>query len=473
MGQEIEDTRFDARDFQEFERRLRAETALLEEWIAAGALGSGDPVVGFELEACLVDSAGRPSGVNEQLLDELKNPLVVPELATFNVELNGPPQRLAGRPFSTMANDLGATVGSCNRAAQGLGATLALVGILPTAYVEDFSLRNMSGWRRYRALNEQVLRLRKGCPLRLDIKGRDRLRIEHHDVMLEAAATSFQIHLQLDPARAARAYNLSKMLSAPMVALSANSPYLFGFDLWDETRIPLFEQAVAVGASDLDKRVSFGIRYVEHSIMECFSANLARYPILLPQLLDDPVEQLSHLRLHNGTIWRWNRPLIGFDANGRPHLRLEHRVVPAGPTVVDDVANAAMYCGALFGMSEAEQHPERRLPFPTARSNFYAAARDGLGAEIVWLDGRRVSVAVLTRDVLLPLAEDGLRRLEIASDEIEQWLGIIRARLESGRNGVEWQRGYVARHGADMEELTLAYLDRQATGAPVHEWSME
>jgi hypothetical protein len=330
----------------------------------------------------------------------------------------------------------------------------------------------MSPLNRYRALNEQVFKLRQGKPIVLDIEGRQPLHLRHADVMLESATTSFQIHLQVNAERAARVYNLSKIVSGPMVAVCANSPFLFGHELWDETRIPLFEQSISVGASDLTKRVSFGIRYVFESILENFTANLQRYPVLLPHLLDEPIETLAHLRLHNGTIWRWNRPLIGFDANGRPHLRIEHRVVPAGPSVVDCIANAALYFGLVTGLATVEDDLEKKLGFLRARSNFYAAARYGLAAELFWADWRQINVVDLMHKVLLPRARAGLVLLGVDAREIEQWLGVIEGRLARRQTGASWQRAWVERYGQDMSGLTLAYLEHQQSGQPVHEWSV-
>jgi hypothetical protein len=234
----------------------------------------------------------------------------------------------------------------------------------------------------------------------------------------------------------------------------------------------LFEQSVEVGASELDKRVSFGIRYAYKSIQECFEANLTRYPPLLPMLMDEPQEQLAHLRLHNGTIWRWTRPLVGFDADGSPHLRIEHRVVPSGPSVPDAIANAAMFYGAACALACQPEGLELRLPFERARSNFYAAARSGLRGEVVWLDGRRIGLQALISDILIPLAREGLVRLGIAAEESRYWLGIIAERVARGQNGAAWQRAYVERHGPDMEALTGAYLERQASGLPVHVWPL-
>lgn len=470
MGQEIEHSQFAQDDFAAFDERLRQETALLESWFRDQEFSERAERGGFELEAWLVDKQARPAGINQAYLERLDNPLVVPELATFNVELNSTPQTLEGDALSRMAQELETNWVNCNRVAEEFDARLGMVGILPSLEEDHLTLAYMSPLQRFRALNEQILRLRAGCPIELHVRGRDQLHLQHADVMLESAATSFQVHLKVTPAEASRVYNASKVLSAPMVAACANSPYLFGHDLWDETRIPLFEQSVAVGHSDLTKRVSFGIRYTQESVMECFQANLARYPVILPQLMDEPLESLPHLRLHNGTIWRWNRPLIGFDPDGRPHLRIEHRVVPSGPTVSDCIANAAFYFGAVRGLVDQPVPVESRLLFDQAKNNFYTAARDGLNTQIQWLDRQRVSISELILEELLPLAHGGLRSLGLDADESEQWLGIIEARVRTGRTGCVWQRSHVARHGRDMPALTQAYLELQRGGTPVHEW---
>jgi hypothetical protein len=204
--------------------------------------------------------------------------------------------------------------------------------------------------------------------------------------------------------------------------------------------------------------------------MECFEANLERYPILLPRVMDEPVERLAHLRLQNGTIWRWNRPLIGFDEAGKVHLRIEHRVVPAGPSIDDAIANAAFYFGAVCGLAHLRKPPESQLAFKAAKENFYRGAKYGLRAEMQWLDGKRYSVSELSLKKLLPLARDGLRSMEIDKSEIDDWLGIIEARVATGRNGAVWQRCWVQENGLDMKSMTQAYLECQNSGALVHEW---
>lgn len=472
MGQEIACSQFDPQDYAAFSARLRAETEILTQWFADGTLECDEVTGGFELEAWLVGPDMSPVPRVEALLARLNDPRVVPELATFNTEINGAAESLSADALSVLAAELAGTLERCNGVASGLDARLLLVGILPTVTPAHLTVAHMTPWARYRALNDRILALRHERPLILDIQGRDHLHLEWQDVMLESAATSFQIHLKVPASLGARAYNASKILSGPMVALGANSPFLFGRDLWDETRVPLFEQAVSVGGPILQERVNFGFRYAEHSILETFQANLDRYPVLMPQLMEAPPERLAHLRLHNGTIWRWNRPLIGFDQQGRPHLRIEHRVLPSGPTVSDCIANAALYFGATWDLIRDPEPPELRLPFLQARTGFYTCAREGLESQIRWLDGNLHPVrAVLAQD-LLPRARAGLADLGLDRAEIDHWLGILKDRLELGCTGARWQRAWVEQHGPDMVGLTAAYLERQRGGRPVHEWSL-
>ena len=477
MGQEIEESRFTPEDFVEYAKCLRRETELLGQWFRDGLFSARDRMGGFELEAWLVDDAVRPAPVNDTFLKRLDNPMVVPELARFNVELNDHPQHLWGSALSRFEASLGSTWNQCRKTAADLQTQLLMIGILPTVQESELNQQNMSDLKRYRALNEQVLRMREGEPLELDIHGRQHLSTTHRSVMLEAATTSFQLHLKIHPRDAVHAYNAGIILSAPMVAATANSPYLFGHDLWDETRIPLFEQSVAVGGmADAShgplRRVTFGSGYARESIMECFVENEQHYPVMLPMQFHDGLEQMSHLRLHNGTIWRWNRPLIGFDYDGIPHLRIEHRVVPGGPTIVDAIANAALFFGLMQVLIDAVEPAEPRIPFATARDNFYAAARYGLDARITWYDGEKGTLRSLLLQQLLPQARSGLESLEIDRNDIERYLGVIEARLQSGQTGAAWQRAWVARHGDDMAAMTAAYLARQDAGRPVHAWDL-
>ncbi len=476
MGQDIYNTHFQRSDFDAFGRALELETALLAEWFAQGRFTDEREMAGFELEIWLVDHDCCPAPVNEQYIALAGDQPVVAELARFNIELNTSPQRLTGSLLSDLHRELGEYWGEGKRFAQQLDAELVMIGVLPTVEPSQLTLANMSPVKRYRALNEQILSLRGGAPLELDIEGEEHLQMRHGDVMLEAVATSFQIHRQIGAQQAVRFYNAAHILSAPMVAVSANSPYLFGHDLWDESRIPLFEQSVAVAGSNRgvcggQGRVTFGSAYLNDSIHECFQRNRDCYPALLPVCLDEPSSLLPHLRLHNGTLWRWNRPLIGFDNAGVAHLRLEHRVVPAGPTIIDMVANAALFYGLLEVLARQAVAPEASLGFEQARGNFYRAAKQGLAAEVVWLGGKRVNVAELLRQ-LLPLARRGLRMLGMVPADINLYLGVIEGRLRTGQNGAAWQRAYIAKHGRDFFAMTRAYLERQECDQPVHEWGV-
>jgi hypothetical protein len=472
MGQEITDSRFDAAAFAEFRKRLDAETRLLGEWLAEGRVESGKRRFGFEVEGWLIDEAGRPAPQNQAFLRDVDDALVVPELALFNFEINSAPLLLEGDALSSMHDELLTRWRHCERHAAGLGLRPLMTGILPTVRATDLTPSNMSPMQRYRAINDQVFRLRHGAPIVIDIEGAEHLIHRHHDVMLESATTSLQIHVEVDAAESARAFNVCKMISAITVGASSNSPFLFGRQLWRETRIPLFEQAVAVGGSDYSKRVTFGVRYARDSILECFEANRTRYPVLLPDVMAQPPEALAHLRLHNGTVWRWNRPLIGFDDTGLPHCRIEHRVVAAGPTPRDAMANTALFLGLFEALMRSDEALERRLPFEQARANFYAAAADGLAAEVRWLDGRARRLDELLCSQLIDTALEGLAAAGVKPSE-SRWLDVIRGRAERRMTGADWQIAWVRRHGNDPAALVEAYAAQQATNRPVHEWSDE
>jgi gamma-glutamyl:cysteine ligase YbdK (ATP-grasp superfamily) len=478
MGQEITGVHFSEDDFSLFHQRLCEETELLKRFFLDNRFADTQTVSGFELEAWLIDQQFIPSPQNAAFIQQFASPMVTPELASFNVEFNYTPQVLTGHALSTLHSEMQQLWDKGNQTAHNMDCHLAMIGILPTVRQADLSMANISAMKRYAALNEQVLRLRGGKPLQLNIHGEELLRTEHKDVMLESATTSFQIHLQVPLDIAMRAYNASIILSAPMVAVSANSPFLFGKNLWAETRIPLFEQSVEVGgyggvAHGPLRRVTFGSGYARKSIVEVFVENLAHYPVLLPTLIDEPLEQFSNLRLHNGTLWRWNRPLIGIDTdNGKHHLRIEHRVVPAGPSILDSIANAALYYGLAYHYSHCEIAPENQLPFEIARDNFYHAAQYGLDASLIWTDGKKYSMQQIMLNTLLPLAYRGLNSLGINESDANRYLGIIESRVKNNCNGAAWQRAFVAKYGLDMQALIKAYVERQNSGEPVHDWSL-
>lgn len=469
MGQDVAFAHFKRFDFQRFERLYDREAALLGEWFRDRRFSRTRSIGGLELETWLVDAGGAPAPRNMELIDLVGSPNVVPELSRFNVEFNVAPQPLADRGIEAMQLELDRTWRMCDARAAELGLGVVAIGTLPTLTDQHLTLRNMSPLNRYLALNEQTLRLRQGRPIRLHITGRERLETWHHDVMLESATTSFQMHLQVPQDEAARTFNAASIVAAPLLAVSVNAPLLFGYDLWDETRVPLCEQAVDVGGGRFS-RVTFGSGYARESLEEFFIENRDQYPVMLPLAMDDASDRLAHLRLHNGTIWRWIRPLIGFDDDGTPHLRIEQRVVPAGPTTIDMAANMALYYGLMEAFAKSDVPPEARLSFAAARENFYAAAKSGLEGEFTWFHGVSVTARDLLLRELLPLAASGLEHLQVNKPHADRLLQIIESRASGGQTGACWQRRFLERHGRNMAALTLAYRQFQQAGAPVHTW---
>ena len=475
MGSEVTHRFFEAEDFSRFRENLDAETALLKSLFDEQGFSERGDVAGFELEVWLVDSKGEPLPDNERYLEALSSPLVVPELAKFNIELNGSPCALTGRVFSRLHDELEATWARCRQTADALGCGLVTIGTLPTAREDLFVDENMSTMVRYKSLNDRVMALRDGQKLAIEIDGEDNLSLRHHDVMLEAAATSFQIHLQCRPLRAVRDFNASLITAAPLVAAGANSPFLFGHALWDESRIPLIEQSVDVGERN-KPRVTFGTDFVHRSLFEIFEENRTEHLILIPMVQDTPPSRFNHLRFQNGTMWRWVRPLIGFDFDGQVHLRIEQRVPSAGPTLKDCVANAAFYYGMVKGFGLEEQAPEMQHRFNDTRDNFYNAARYGLNAHVCWPDAkgreREVSMRSLIVDELMPLARRGLESLDIPAEEIHEYLDVIASRADNAQNSAAWQRRWMSQNEATLADLVQAYRALQDTNQPVHTWAL-
>ncbi len=480
MGQEVSNTDFTQTDFDQFTRNLQIETLLLKQWFETGVLASPQPYAGAELEVWIVDNNQQPAAENENILNALNHPNVVPELSQFTIEINSQPYRMGHNVLNQLHQDMKATWQQAQTCAHQKDLHLMLIGILPTLGQEDLSLKMMSKMQRYFALNEQIFRLRNNKPITINISGKEQLTASHNNVMFESATTSLQLHLQVDPTMATRTYNASLIASAPMVGISANSPFLFGKSLWDETRIPLFEQAVNLPGkrhrppNQKRERVTFGTGYLAESMYDCFLENLLDYPVILPAIFQQQPTQMNHLRLHNGTIWRWNRPLIGVGDDGRMHLRIEHRVAAAGPTLIDSMAHAAFYFGLTHQLAMQETAPEFRLDFHHCKQNFYQAAQHSLHAKVHWVDGKTNSLQALLLEKLIPLAKQGLRQLGVASEVSEYYLDeILRERIRLGRNGAIWQRHYIAQHPGDFSGLVRTYLEQQESERPVHQWDFK
>ena len=478
MGEEIQYSRFNKSDYQQFTSHLKEETALLKSWFDNQQFSSAPLMAGYELEAWLINQTGNPVAINEAFLERANNALLSPELAKFNVELNVEPEQLSHKVLSIFEKKLDRLWQQCSTTAESLDANIIGIGILPTLEDSDLTVNNISLLDRYKALNEQVLRQRNGLEIELNINGKDHLHVIHKDVMLEAAATSLQIHIQVPQEAVARYYNASILLSAPMVAVSTNSPCLFGRRLWQETRIPVFEQAVPTGgyggaASGPVHRVSFGSGYVRDSLYECFQENLDHFPVLLPVHYQTEMDDVRYLRLHNGTIWRWNRPLIGFNDDHTPHLRIEHRVCASAPSTIDNIANIAFYYGLVHYYATLEKPPENTMPFADAKNNFYRAAQLGLKHKTNWFSQNTDPLQKIIIDKLLVEAETGLYKLGIDQQDSQRYLSIIQQRVEKNKTGSQWQLDFLNAHQDNRTQLTLNYLKNQISGRPVHEWDIE
>jgi gamma-glutamyl:cysteine ligase YbdK (ATP-grasp superfamily) len=475
MGLEIQKSQFTADDFNKFQKRLQAETKLLGRWVKERRFDSRSRSIGLELETCLVNKNFLPAPENEKFLKKIHSPWVVAELSQFNAEINTPSQTLGGDCLKKIHEDLKKTWKHVQKVSAELNLKMLMIGCLPTLTDKMLTLKYMSNLDRFRALNEQIMLLRKGQAVRIHIQGYETLDVTHRDMVLEAAATSMQIHLQVEAPKMKRYFNASIIASAPMVALSANAPFLFGKSLWEETRIPLFEQAVNLaefGGEKILPRVAFGSGYVRKNLHELFRENLT-LPVLLPLNFNEKKNFFSHIRLHNGTIWRWNRPVLGMDPKVKPHLRVEHRVCSAGPTLIDIVANVAFYLGLVHSLASQKLPPEKKLPFEVARKNFYSAARWGLAASVDGLHSKERNLQTLILKHFLPLAKKGLQDLKIAPEDIRLYLDeVIYPRVKTAQTGSFWQRSFIHKHGPDFQLLTKEYFKFQEKDLPVHEWKL-
>ncbi len=468
MGQEITTDVFSAENFDRFRQHLHSEMELLRSWFAGDKFCDDELQCGLELEGWLIGQDGNPVPDNSLFLATLDRKWVVPELSKFNFEVNVSPQYLKGCGLRDMHSEFSATWSRCREVASRLDHDIVSVGILPTVTNDMLCIENMSTLQRYAALNQQVLRLRGGSPLTLHIEGQDRLHSVHQDLMLESAATSVQVHLKVPPRLAVRYYNASVIASCFTVAMAANAPLLFGQRLWADTRITVFEQAVDTAGPQ--PRVSFGQRYVVDSLLELFESNLADHRVLLPAELDEPPATMPYVRMHNGTLWNWNRPLIGFEADGRPHLRIEHRPMSASPSIADLFSDVAFYLGLVLYLGNRDPAPESCLPFDVARKNFYAAAQSGMQAQVRWLDGRDYGLADLLEDHILECSFDALAAAGVREREVRSAHSIVRQRLDTRQNGAVWQLRKWSDYDGDLQRLLQHYQANQLADQPIHSW---
>jgi CBS domain-containing protein len=480
----------DPRTIRSFTRAVLRDLKALERLVADGAIESGVRRVGAEQEFFLVARGCRPAPVGERVLERLGPPFTT-ELARFNFEANLEPRLLEGDGLAWLEARLNELVARAREEAAKEGAKIVLAGILPTLVQSDLTLENITPRQRYLALNEALSKQRSGPVYRLRIQGTDELLLEHESVMLEACNTSFQAHLQVSAEEFPVFYNAAQAVLAPVLAASVNSPILFGKRLWAETRIALFQQSLDTRSSTLHMRevtprVRFGEDWLRSSVTELYQEDLARFPVLLATEVDeDPFQvlkeggtpRLQALQLYNGTIYRWNRACYGI-TDGKPHLRIECRALPAGPSVIDEVANTAFWVGAVLGVVEAYGNVALTMDFDDARTNFLTAARVGLKAALTWQGDTPVSAPRLIRETLLPLARDGLLHAGVEPATVDRTLQVIEERVESGQNGAAWtirSLSALKDQGTLTERLaavTAASIRRQVEGEPVHRWPL-
>src|ERR1043165_4225333 len=459
---------------------LRALAFMLDD----GRVESGVQRIGAEQEMFLIDQAMYPAPLSVEILQKANDDRLTTEIARFNLEANLTPRLLTGNCFQQMETELRELIAKARAGAKNFDADILLSGILPTLNQSDLTLDNLTPSPRYEQLNREVIRSRGG-PLSIYIKGLDELHLSHDNIMMESCNTSFQIHFQTDANNFVRDYNVAQAITAPVLAVAVNSPLLFGKRLWRETRGGLFLHLTDARspphlARHQPTRVNFGDRWLEKSVIELFQDQIVRFrPIMISEPDDDPLKVLtrgempllSALRMHNGTVWRWNRACYGVN-EGVAHLRIENRALPSGPTVVDEIANAAFFTGLMVAVPATYGEISRRMPFDDAKMNFFRAARHGLDAQFEWIDGQSHRATSLILDQLLPLARQGLSSVNVASEDIDKYLGIIEERAQGGQTGARWVMKSLSANGGSavkdtgQRRLTAKMLTNQKQGEP-------
>ncbi len=486
MGAEVERQVFSRADRTAFREKVRRNLDVFARMLGEARFDTDDPMTGMEVELNLIDDAGDPAMKNAEVLAEIANPEFQTELGQFNIETNIPPTRLRERGLTTFEEGLRRSLNDAEAKASRVGAHQVMIGILPTLADGHMSLDSISSNPRYELLSEQILAAR-GEDIVIDIAGAERLRTTSDSIVPEAACTSMQLHVQTSPADFAAYWNAAQAIAGVQVAIAANSPYLLGKQLWRETRVPLFEQATDTRSEELvaqgvRPRVWFGERWI-NSVFDLFEENVRYFPGLLPVTApEDPLAvlesggtpALSELTLHNGTIYRWNRPV--YDVVGTvPHLRVENRLLAAGPTVADMIANGAFWFGLVRTLASRERPLWSQMSFSAAEENFHVACERGASAQVYWPGLGQVPATELVLRRLLPLAHEGLVEWGAETDEIDRYLGIIEDRCRAETNGAEWfvrkmgQRASEPRFDA-LRAVVLDYVDRMHSNEPVHLW---
>ncbi len=494
MGEQKVSLVKDEAAMQGFIKKLLRDVQALEHMLENDWFENDIARIGAEQEMCLVHGKTyKPATIAMQALEQMTEyEWVETELAKFNLETNLTPRLFEGDCLSQLENENNEKLEKIREKLKGLDAKLILTGILPTLRKYDLEMDNLTPKKRYYALMEAINAQLIGSAYELRLSGIDELLVKHDSPLLEACNTSFQVHLQVSPAEFVDMYNIAQALAAPVMAIAANSPIVFGKRLWHESRIALFQQALDIRTThdhmrERSPRVSFGTGWLHNSIMEIYKEDIARFRVLLSAdveedsiklIADGKVPKLRALQVHNSTVYRWNRPCYGISESGKPHLRIENRVLPAGPSVVDEVANAAFWLGAMVGMREEVKDIRKQLSWEDVRDNFSKAAKFGIDSEFNWFKDTKISACDLVLEELLPIARKGLQSRKVKEADIDRYLGIIEERAKRHMNGARWQlRAFtklskeVTRDEA-LSVLTASIIENQEKNKPVHKWKL-
>lgn len=481
------------RQKQRFMKALLKDVTALEYMLDHDWFESDTIRIGAEQELCVVDKdTFKPKPIAMEVIEKLKLPWLETELARFNLETNVTPQVFTGKCFHAVESEIRSNLTELNQGLSEMGAGMVLTGILPTLRKFHLDMNYITPMRRYSALMEAINAQLQGQSYELRLTGIDELSLRHDSPMLEACNTSFQVHLQVAPKDFVKLYNISQVLVAPVMATAANSPIVFGKRLWHESRIALFQQALDTRSShehlrERAPRVNFGVDWLKDSILEIYKEDIARFRVLLSAdiqedslalIKEGKVPSLRALQVHNSTVYRWNRPCYGVSDNGKPHLRIENRVLPAGPTIIDEVANAAFWLGAMVGYGKHYEDITQQMSFAEARDNFFKAARYGLDTKFTWLNDQKISAQDLILNEMIPMAEEGLKDRGVDTSDIDRYLGVIKDRTKLHTTGARWMlRSYTGLIGQVPRDeavsiLTATMVRQQEQSRPVHEWEM-
>ncbi|MCU0390005.1 MAG: glutamate-cysteine ligase family protein [Thermoflexibacter sp.] len=476
-------------DLNSFTRYLLRDLEAMDRMLKMGWFESDEMKIGAEQEMCLVDSHGKPSPNNLQILDKLNNPNFVTELAKFNIEANITPLPFTNNCFSDLEKQILDLTNELRAVAREVGTHVVLTGILPTIRKFDINIDNLTPNPRYYALMEAISSLR-GDKYELRIEGPDELNVITDSALIEACNTSFQVHLQIKPDEFVNKYNIAQAIAAPVLAVSTNSPILFNKRLWSETRIALFRQSIDTRLAtehlrERSPRVTFGTQWLKGSILNLYKEDIMRFRIMFMSDIEEDVlesiekgitPKLRALSIHNSTVYRWNRACYGISPSGKPHLRIENRVFPAGPSIVDEVANAAFWIGLMNGFTEVYPDITKVMDFDDAKSNFLITARAGLGSKFVWANGKKIIDMELIEKELIPIAREGLKKANVSNTDIDKYLGIIEERNSSGNTGSRWMLNSFSKLTKETAKddiplaITGAIMKYQDENLPVSQW---